>query len=158
MFDATPASDPFENGRLFIVSLFRNQQTYGFADHLVGFVAKYSFRTFVPARDDAIEILRDDRIFRSFCHRAKLPKSKLCLLPVVDFDKQKINSGVECGDCSYQQEADENEGNERGKLCRIERKPKSGRHEHPPSDNAERMLARMPSQKPPSRVATTMAG
>src|SRR4029078_8792406 len=102
MFDAMPTSDPFENCRLFIVSLFRNQQTYGLADHLVGFVAKYYFRTFVPAGDDAIEILRDDRIFRSFCHRAELSESKLCLLPVVDFDKQKINSGVECGDSPHQ--------------------------------------------------------
>jgi hypothetical protein len=32
----------------------------------------------------------------------------------VDFDKQKINSGVERRDRPHQQEADEDEGNERG--------------------------------------------
>ena len=78
----------------------------------------------------------------------------MCFASGVDFDEQKLDGRIKSGDCSYQQDADQNEGNEEVICAALEH----GVHNNPHANTAESMLASMPSQKPPNNVATTMAG
>ena len=62
MVDALTAPDAVEYAGLLVVALGRYEDGHGLANDLIGFVAEEPLRRAVPAGDDAIEILADDRV------------------------------------------------------------------------------------------------
>ena len=87
MFDALPLPEPFENRGFLIGSVWRYQQAYRFANYLTCLIAEYSFSTLVPASDDAVKILGDDRIIRGFYDGGQLSEADLRFASGVDFDE-----------------------------------------------------------------------
>src|SRR5580700_3421734 len=62
VIEAVAAPDARENFRLLVVELLRNQDGDRLADDFFGRVAEQALGGFVPADDDAVEILADDRV------------------------------------------------------------------------------------------------
>src|SRR5204863_4119141 len=62
MVDALTAPNAVEYGGLLVVALGRYENGHGLANDLFALVAEEPLRRAVPAGDDAIEILADDRI------------------------------------------------------------------------------------------------
>ena len=65
-----PGRQAFEDLRLLVRTIRGDQARDGLSDHLVGRVAEEALRSAVPARDDALEGLADDRVVRSL-HQAR---------------------------------------------------------------------------------------
>ena len=65
VIDALALSQPGKNIGLFLLPVLRDQKLgHCLADRLFGRIAEKAFRAFVPARDNAVEVLADDRIVR----------------------------------------------------------------------------------------------
>ena len=66
MFNPFSVSDARYNRALFGLPFVRNQNCYWFIDSLRGSLAKYTFRTLIPARNDTIKVLADNSIVTGF--------------------------------------------------------------------------------------------
>src|SRR5690349_2822738 len=64
MVDALAGAQAPEDFRLLVLTLGRNENGDGLADHLFGGVAENARGTFIPGDDDAVERLADDGIVR----------------------------------------------------------------------------------------------
>ena len=62
VIDAFTASDAPKDRRFLLLQVRRDQDGDGLADDLVGGVAEHALGALVPAVDDAIKVLADDRI------------------------------------------------------------------------------------------------
>ncbi|HEX3666817.1 MAG TPA: hypothetical protein VHU23_16450 [Rhizomicrobium sp.] len=72
MFHPLAASDLAEDVLLFMVPLARNKRQDRLAYNLVGSVTEKTFRSFVPALDNAVRILADNGVFRRFDQRREM--------------------------------------------------------------------------------------
>src|SRR6185437_2856171 len=79
MIDPLPSPDASQNLAFFVVPLERNDRGDGPTDRLLRGVAEKAFRTPVPAADDAVQVLADDRIVTGLDHRADPPQALLAL-------------------------------------------------------------------------------
>src|SRR5262245_23051722 len=59
-----PSSDSLKNVRFFTLAVLRNEQTNWLPNHFLSRIAKQAFSTAVPALDDSLQVLADDRIVR----------------------------------------------------------------------------------------------
>ena len=64
MVDGLAAADALEYDEFLIVPLRRDQDGHRLADDFGGRIAEEPLGSFVPAGDDAIEVLTDDRVVR----------------------------------------------------------------------------------------------
>ena len=66
MVDALAAPDLVENLRLFVQMIVRDQDRDRLADHFLGGVAEQALGADVPAHDDPVQVLADDRVVGRF--------------------------------------------------------------------------------------------
>src|SRR6185369_206605 len=66
MVNPIAAADALQDFRFFLEMIRRNENGYRLADNLLRSISKDPLRTAIPARNDAIQILADDRIVRRF--------------------------------------------------------------------------------------------
>src|SRR4029453_7628966 len=62
VFHALAGSQTRQNGGLFVLVTWGDQDSDWFADYLIGGVPEDAFRTLVPTCDDAFERLADNRV------------------------------------------------------------------------------------------------
>src|SRR5262249_16028693 len=86
MLDAFATSNAFKDGRLFVMSLWRHQDGYGLADHLVRSIPVQSLRALVPARDNAVQVLGDYRVARGLYDLSETQQCQFVFAPLFDLD------------------------------------------------------------------------
>ena len=64
MIDPFTTKNAPDDDRLLVVPVLGNEERHRPADDFVRAIAEDSFRPSVPARDDAVQILADDPVFR----------------------------------------------------------------------------------------------
>src|SRR5580692_11100051 len=84
LFDGLPLDQRSEDLGLLVVTVGRNQHRDGFSDNLIGSVAEHATSPFVPARDDAIERLADDRVTRRLYDGRQSEAMLVRLVPFAD--------------------------------------------------------------------------
>src|ERR1700759_659542 len=79
MVDALATSDARQDSALLVLAVVRNDDRDGLPDRLRGRVAENPLRTAVPAGDDAVQVLADDRIVARFDDGGEPAKSLLAV-------------------------------------------------------------------------------
>src|SRR5215472_3561980 len=66
MADALAAPQPLQNGRLLVYAIGGEEERYRLTNDLLSAVAKKVFRPFVPALNNPLQVLADDRVVGRF--------------------------------------------------------------------------------------------
>ena len=84
VIDPLAAPDARKNLGLLAQPVMRDQDGDGPADDLLGLESEQPLRALIPSRDDPVEILADDGVFRGFHDRGKMPGRALGAKPFGD--------------------------------------------------------------------------
>src|SRR5580698_5186880 len=97
MVDALPAPDSVQNLGFFGVAFWRDDEGDVLTDGFFSVVAKDSFRTFIPARDDTIEVLADDGVVGGGYDGSQQTRDFFCLLRLAHILWRTIQQAWSCG-------------------------------------------------------------
>ena len=89
MLEALAATNARQNFRFLVLQVFRNDDGDRLADHLLGRIAEQPLGARIPADDDAVQILADDRIVGGFDNTGELPARLLALALLGDVEQRR---------------------------------------------------------------------
>src|SRR5687768_4233027 len=90
MIDAFSTSQPFKDCGFFITPVCWYQDGHGLPHHLLGGIAVETLCAFIPARDDAIQVLGDNRIVGGFDNRSEAPCVSFRSAAPLDFESETL--------------------------------------------------------------------
>ena len=93
MVDPLTAPDAFEDFGFFVMAIGRNEYSHRLADRLLARVAEEALRATVPARNDAVDVFRNDGVVGRFDNRGVVLRGFF-----VSFALGDINQHVDCAD------------------------------------------------------------